>query len=1199
MKQGSSHRCIHDLDPNLCSICRGRPYAGVQPSQLRPATPMAPVDSGTPSVSDPKADPTDRGGNGHDAPLASHDGSRPNPGCTPIFNPGDRVRLKSDPARQGIVVGEPVWQAGSYQYQICFSIYEILTYSEEKLQWVPVSNLRTMLSHKEFLRDLLLLKLRQPLTDSLYSFQASRTLFRVYQFKPVLKFLNSPEQRILIADKVGLGKTIEAGIIYLELKARMDLERVLVICPSGLRAKWHSEMRSRFDEEFTLLDAANFRAFLDDYRRHGGNVRLRGICSLEMLRRDEFADALEELQVGFDLIIIDEAHHLRNAATRSYALGAVLAEQSGALVLLTATPLHLGNQDLFHLMQLINPGEFNSLDEFEARVLPNKYVNTAAGLLSKGQFRLALDELRKLERIPQAVGQVKHPYYREAVQMLSSGKALAMPQVVSLQRRLLELNSLARVFNRTRKREVSDAAERKAITIEVQFSEPERAFYDAVVEFVRWQLSRYGRRSNIPIFSVITRERQAASCIQALRAQFTEELHTRLVNYQTEESRTDLDEDDAGPQRTGEQELEQIRRLLRLCHAVGESDTKFDRFLEAIKALQKDDPSCKILVFSFFRGTLSYLHHRLSQLGFKVGIIHGGMSMEERMRTILEFRDEPSIPIMLSSEVGAEGLDFQFCGAMFDYDLPWNPMRVEQRIGRLDRFGQEHAKILIYNLVIADSIETRIFMRLYDRIRVFEESVGDLEVILGSVISELTADVFMGRLTETEEARKAEEAAKRVERYRQEQDDFEKQRVVFLGQDGLFEQEAADAVESGRYVSADEVRSLVELYVETVFPEFPLETNDGDPTFVLTPTQELIRELSTYASRNRRDSQRTRQFVQKLHDNRLIPITFDADTARQRKLVEFVTVHHPLARIAAEHFMSGGRVPAPPRSSLWTAGSSEFAGDYAFYIYRLAVRCLTPQSTLVPVLVSLRTGAVVPTTPAHCLAEIQYRRELEPPDIACEADRFQILDSSAGERIAEIVREREAEVQEQNDAMVDARIASLEQSYNFRVQALQRQMDAVADASIKRMRRSQINGLLGKLNAKKEAMETRRDVSVGYELVASGLVRFSADLKPVRSRPATTVGAVTETPRQKARTIEPVEAEVPKAAPRAPLPPSPLVPKTVDQTPSRQNRAATGETPRVAPPPGVPSSRPHQPQPQAKPPEKKKSLLGRLFSWLK
>jgi superfamily II DNA or RNA helicase len=1219
-------RCVHGMIRMHCAFCgkTGRkagmathrasePSAPPRPSSRRPPSPPE-SHTRTPNSS---ASGTNRVA----TDLASH---RVDPAIPPRFRVNNDVQLKTDPTRVGVIRTVTKSDSG-YSYEVYFSATDRLHYPEDKLEPARQSS-NGLLSHRDFLRELLLRKLRSPLSDSLYSFRASRTQFLVYQFKPVLKLLNSPEQRILIADEVGLGKTIEAGIIYLELKARVNLQRVLVVCPSGLKSKWRDELRLRFDEEFTVLDAKTVREFLQNYERFGGRERLKGICSLESLRREELASELARLRVHFDLVVIDEAHHLRNAGTLSNAMGEILADQSDALVLLTATPLQTGTDNLFHLMQLVSPGEFDSLANFEDRIRPNQHINAAARLVGRKEFSRALAELRSVEQTAMSRSFRSNPYYDETVAMLDRGSPLNRGEIIAVQRRLQDMNTLSRVFNRTRKREVTDAAIRDAHKVEVEFSPAERAFYDRMVEFVRWQLGQYQHAQNVPIFAVIMRERQAASCIQALRSIMEKSLTSSKLVLCPEESSSELAEDGI-TDRVGQAERPKIEDLLSLCRNLENIDTKFDRFLSALRTLLLEDQDCKVLVFSFFRDTLEYLRTRLSKAGYKVGVIHGGVAVEERQKRIAQFRDDPATHIMLASEVGAEGLDFQFCGALFNYDLPWNPMKVEQRIGRLDRYGQIRPKIHIYNMVISDTIETRIFLKLYERIHLFESSIGDLEAILGEEVRQISRDVFMNRLTKQEEMEKAEQAAHRLERYRQDQEEFETQRKSLMGQDDFFERELGQMLESGRFVSSDEVRSLVESYVEDVLQHTHLTCRDDDGLYALVPGQDLIQQLWIFRNRSPRHHEQTERFAGRLRADEAIYITFDPETARDRKSVEFVTVHHPLALAAIDHFKQRQN-QVTPTTAIWAASPDGRSGDFGFFIFGLHISGVTPTSTLMPVLIDLQTGIVVPETPAGFMAEVQTRRPNVPPQIACDAGQVSVLQETAQLYMVGIAREKEKEIQQRNDAIIEARIGSLEQSFGFRIRRTETQMVDAWEPRIRRMRQSQIENLKGQLQAKREEIEKRRQVSIGYGLVASGMVRFDPALPPIRISLAGTTSSSdtreTETARQTAVPSQrdgqqPLQPSLPpllcptsaprlpdattdgpvteprhkpKAPTQVPVPPVQPLPAAGNAVPGRSTQI---ERTRDAPP-STKSTIPATERRQERP---KRSLLGRILDWLK
>ena len=215
-------------------------------------------------------------------------------------------------------------------------------------------------------------KLRGRYANTVFSFRATRTTFRAYQFKPVLSLLRSGQARVLIADEVGLGKTIEAGLVWTELEARHDADRVLIVCPSNLVAKWRDEMEQRFGFELQVLNRQSLPEFLERYRE--GRLPRRGayIGSLETLRTWGGFEELDEAPPEFDLLIVDEAHQMRNADTKSFELGVRLASWSDSAVFLSATPINLGQTDLLNLLELLAPGEFESLEDLQLRLEPNR-----------------------------------------------------------------------------------------------------------------------------------------------------------------------------------------------------------------------------------------------------------------------------------------------------------------------------------------------------------------------------------------------------------------------------------------------------------------------------------------------------------------------------------------------------------------------------------------------------------------------------------------------------------------------------------------------------------------------------------------------------------------------------------------------------------------------------------------------------------
>jgi superfamily II DNA or RNA helicase len=787
----------------------------------------------------------------------------------PAFEQGDEVVLRTSPRKRGMISGQPYFSAGEWQYRVFFSADETSIYRESDLNPYQVTMKWGSLS--EFLRNLALVKLQRPLTEHLYALYGSRTKFEVYQFKPAVKFLSNPYQRLLIADEVGLGKTIEAGIIYLELQARLNLNRVLVVCPSGLRHKWQDELKQRFDEEFTILDTPSLRRFLTMYRNSGEHSTLRGIVSLELLRRTEIAEQFQEMNVNLDLVIMDEAHHCRNTGTLSNQIANILSDNADALLLLTATPLQIGNQDLFNLMHILEPGEFDNAEVFLERIEPNRYINRAAQILETGDNRKALQELRKVESTRQRRRFTGNPYYHDLCDLL--GKfILKREEQIRAHRKLTELNTLAQVFTRTRKREIAEKVPvRAAYTLSVQFSPVEKRFYHRVIQHVRDEFAAlYGSNFTTGWVSVM-RERQVASCISAARERFAELAADDVEPYEEEDVYDpafigELDDD----HRNGRSK--RFRRLHLPEPGELARDTKFEVFWETLSMVLAEDDTSKVIVFSFFRATIDYLYKQLQRRGVRVLYLHGGLKVHDRQAIIDDFRSKPEIRVLISSEVGSEGLDFQFCNSIFNYDLPWNPMKLEQRIGRIDRFGQESERIRIYNLVIEDSIESRMLMRLYDRIGLFQQSIGDIEAILGEEIRDLTRQVYSNRLSPEEEIKLAEQAADNIIRRRQELEEFEKNKLQFLGQEAIFSTIVSQTIEAGNYVSESEIRGLVETFVQECFPRSLFVSNmPADRTYSISINEDLASTMRNYVYKHKKADLTAQEFLKALTPGKILP----------------------------------------------------------------------------------------------------------------------------------------------------------------------------------------------------------------------------------------------------------------------------------------------------------------------------------------
>ena len=284
-----------------------------------------------------------------------------------------------------------------------------------------------------------------------------------------------------------------------------------MICPSSLRYKWRDEMFNRFNEEFQIFDSTGFREQLQQYNNYGDAVHLKAIVSIETVRQKQITELIEKVRLTLGLVIIDEAHHMRNSATLNHQVGRVLSDISDSLLMLSATPIQLHNSDLFNLFRVMDEGQFNNFLEFEQMRDPNIHINRASQTLSinPDSYVPALETLRNVERTTQKDRFLTNPLYRNLCDRLANPAHPGHRELVELQRDLQQLNTFAPIFNRTTKRDVSPGVRRTSYVIDVELTPEEKMFYDSFLEFLKLR--------STGILGIIQRERAAASCIAAAR----------------------------------------------------------------------------------------------------------------------------------------------------------------------------------------------------------------------------------------------------------------------------------------------------------------------------------------------------------------------------------------------------------------------------------------------------------------------------------------------------------------------------------------------------------------------------------------------------------------------------------------------------------------------------------------------------------
>ena len=500
--------------------------------------------------------------------------------------------------------------------------------------------------------------------DELVCLEALRFQPFDYQIRAARIALRRFRGRGLLCDEVGLGKTIEAGLTLKEYLARRMVSRVLIVTPPALVEQWREELITKFDLPDFVTSADS------EFREHGAAAWSRFprvIASLATARRAEHRAQIET--IPYDLVIVDEAHHLKNRASVSWKF--VNSLQKKYLLLLTATPVQNNLEELYNLITLLKPGQLKTPREFQRQFV-------AQGDPRQPKNRGRLRDLLADVMVRHARGQV----------------GVQLPP-------------------------------RRAHTLRLSLSRDERALYKDVSNFIRTQLASAGKEpagevnnSHTPTlpnsltfstahrFTLQTLQREIGSGPYAARPTLLS-----LAELPAMESyRADL--------------RELADRAMQV-----QTWAKAD----ALEKLLSRNRTEKSLLFTHFRHTLDQLAKRLHTLGLNFVIYHGRLSTADKNAAVARFEREAQI--LLSTEAAGEGRNLQFCHTMVNFDLPWNPLRIEQRVGRIHRIGQTRP-VEIYNLSAAGTIEDYLLDILDRKMNMFELVIGEMDMILGELTEE-------------------------------------------------------------------------------------------------------------------------------------------------------------------------------------------------------------------------------------------------------------------------------------------------------------------------------------------------------------------------------------------------------------------------------------------------------------------------------
>ncbi len=793
--------------------------------------------------------------------------------------------------------------------------------------------------YSDYLKGNTAFKIQSSNNSTISSLKASRTLFRPYQFKPLLKFLNSDNKRLLIADEVGLGKTIEAGHIMLEMKARGEFHNALVICPMSLKAKWATELSEKFGLDFIEIDKKEH--LIQELQYHNGNVM--AVVNYDKIRiTSDILRIIEEREIRFSIVVCDESHKLRNNTTKVYQGAERLLQFADSVVFMSATPIMIDENNLYNQLHLLDEGVYDNAEVFRNNVQLNRpFVRALSQLNSGADMRGIAEDLSTAEVTTfNTINDVEttqtflvkdyfedYPIYQDIMRMLRSGQDTSAVRA-QLQYNLSEMNPMNTIFSRTRKREVTQdwsQAERHPYTASISLTTQERDAYDQAIADYLEEHTYIDDNGNerVDYLGLVTVKRQLASSVWA------------FMN-----SDADLNK---GIDRYGEYEDVKVDLLLTILEKAFVGDNK------------------KIIVFAIFKKTLKYLNIRLRKAGYKCALIYGDSAIDKR-EVLRSFEHDDSIQVLLSSEVGSEGLDMQFCNTMVNYDLPWNPMVVEQRIGRIDRFGQQSPKVYINTIVVKESILEDIYSRLLMRIGIFRESIGDLEAILDSEMSlengkkvtiqdalkNMERDFYSNKLSAEEVERKRVEIERAIENEKLNLKKIEEGLTNTLTNDSYFRDEINKIVNNNAYVTSNELSQFVRQIIKEHLTTCELKATETPEIYVLkipkSDPKVVSRFLNQYHPVDAESKKLLNRYLREIDDQLELKLTFDQELAFKDKAISYINIYHPIIRAGVKMFEE--KRDRSQCTFFFELDSSHLPSEIRKGLYMLAIYKVTVKRTL-------------------------------------------------------------------------------------------------------------------------------------------------------------------------------------------------------------------------------------------------------------
>ena len=603
-----------------------------------------------------------------------------------MFKIGDYVFDKNNDDRVQIVDVSTVWDFVSYK------VFNPITGAVYKLSADAVeAESRQVNANEYYLRYVAMLsKIKSETSEGILSRLSSGVIPLPHQLHVLNRAVSDNNVRYILADEVGLGKTIEAGLIIEELKARGLIKRILVVCPTGLVTQWSIEMEEKFGEKFRIIlpeDYDTIRKITDNDDVYGQfDQVISPMDSIKPLEKrigwtEERIEQYNEERIysiinsGWDLVIIDEAHRVAGSTgeVARYKLGNLLAAASPYLLLLTATPHNGKTEPFLRLIRLVDEKAFPNMKAvvkeqvapYVIRTEKREAIDNNGNLLFKNRnthiVELHWDERHSQQRkLYEMVSSYVSKNYNKALR--NRGKNMWVIFLLIMMQRLVTS---------------STTAVRQSLQKRIKILEEQAFRYESMTEAE---------------FVEIDLEENMEEAIAAISMDIKSEIE-------------DLNQIVAVAQQAEYQYL----------------DVKVEPLLSIVDDIFAEDKNRKLIIFTEFVATQQYLSKLLKDRGYSTSLLNGSLSIEERNLVLAEFREETNI--LISTDAGGEGLNLQFANYMINYDLPWNPMKIEQRIGRVDRIGQQR-DVEIYNFVLADTVETRVKDVLEEKLSVILREIG-------------------------------------------------------------------------------------------------------------------------------------------------------------------------------------------------------------------------------------------------------------------------------------------------------------------------------------------------------------------------------------------------------------------------------------------------------------------------------------------